>query len=71
MHFDPKLRDQVVERYKTLDLPTDWAGINPLLTAKVRNGKVEAVNISYPSDPTRQYLIYGSMYDKGLKTAAK
>ena len=72
VHFDPKVRDQIVERYKALDLPTDWAGINPLLTAKVgKDGKVEAVNISYPSDPTRQYLIYGSMYDKGLKTAAK
>ena len=35
VHFDPKVRDQVVARYKTLDLPTDWAGINPLLTAKV------------------------------------
>ena len=35
VHFDPKVRDQVVARYKALDLPTDWAGINPLLTAKV------------------------------------
>jgi dipeptidyl-peptidase III len=68
VHFDPKLRDQVVARYKTLDLPTDWAGINPLLTAKTgKHGKVEGVTISYPLDPTRQYLIYGEMYDKGLK----
>ena len=35
VHFDPKLRDQVVARYKKLNLPTYWAGINPLLTAKV------------------------------------
>ncbi len=68
VHFDPKLRDQVVARYTALDLPTYWAGINPLLTAKVgSDGKVEAVTISYPRNPTRQYLIYGSMYDKGLK----
>jgi len=72
VHFDPKLRDQVVARYKALDLPTYWAGVNPLLTAKVgSDGKVEAVSISYPHSPTRQYLIYGQMYDKGLKVPAQ
>ena len=72
VHFDPKLRDQVVARYKALDLPTYWAGINPLLTAKVgKNGKLEAVTVSYPRDPTHQYLIYGSMYDPGLKAGRK
>src|SRR5205085_5904851 len=34
VHFDPKLRDQVVARYKALDLPTYWAGINPQLIAQ-------------------------------------
>lgn len=72
VHFDPKLRDQVVARYKALNLPTYWAGVNPLLTAKVdSDGKLDAVSISYPRDPTRQYLIYGSMYDKGLKIPAQ
>ena len=28
VHFDPKLRDQVVERYRKLNLPTYWAGVN-------------------------------------------
>jgi dipeptidyl-peptidase-3 len=28
VHFDPALRDQVVARYKKLDLPIYWAGIN-------------------------------------------
>ena len=28
VHFDPKLRDQVVARYQKLDLPTYWCGIN-------------------------------------------
>ena len=28
VHFDPKLRDQVVSRYAKLDVPTYWAGIN-------------------------------------------
>jgi dipeptidyl-peptidase III len=68
VHFDPKVRDQVVARYKALDIPTYWAGINPLLTAKTgAAGKVEGVSISYPQSAVRQYLIYGSMYDKGLK----
>lgn len=67
VHFDPKLRDQVVARYKALNIPTYWAGINPLLTAKVNNGKAESVTISYPRDAVRQYLIYGAMYDEGIK----
>ncbi len=33
VHFDPALRDQVVARYKALDLPTYWAGVNTRLTA--------------------------------------
>src|SRR5205814_1439745 len=33
VHFDPALRDQVVARYKKLDLPAYWTGINSELTA--------------------------------------
>ena len=36
VHFDPALRDQVVARYKKLDLPTYWAGINPRADGDVR-----------------------------------
>jgi dipeptidyl-peptidase-3 len=56
-HFDTAVRDQVVARYKSLNLPTYWAGINPWLTQK--NGSVE---ISYPRDAVKQYLGYGAMY---------
>src|SRR5947209_20552375 len=42
-HFDPAVRDQVIARYKTLKLPTYWAGIN----ADLRQ-KGGAVTISYP-----------------------
>lgn len=71
VHFDPKLRDQIVARYKKLDIPTYWAGINPQLTAKVtKSGAVEKVTISYPENAVHQYLFYGSMYDKGLKVHA-
>jgi dipeptidyl-peptidase-3 len=63
VHFDPALRDQVVARYKALDLPTYWAGINPRLTADLdAQGKVTAVRISYPRNAVQQYLDYGAMY---------
>ena len=34
VHFDPALRDQVMERYRKLDIPTYWAGINPELNGE-------------------------------------
>lgn len=68
VHFDPKLRDQVVARYKTLDIPTYYAGLNPQLTAAMKkDGSVAGVEIAYPRDALNQYLLYGSMYDAGLK----
>jgi dipeptidyl-peptidase-3 len=73
VHFDPKLRDQIVERYKKLDIPAYWGGINPMLTAEFGSndtGRVWKVTISYPRDAVKQYLTYGAMYDKGLKVPA-
>jgi dipeptidyl-peptidase III len=68
VHFDPKLRDQVVARYKALDIPVYWAGVNPRLTAMFgKDGKVAGVDISYPRDAVHQYVLYGSMFDSGLK----
>jgi dipeptidyl-peptidase III len=64
VHFDPALRDQVVARYKKLGLPTYFAGINAQLTARIKNGVIQSVGISYPSDAAQQYLNYASMYDK-------
>jgi dipeptidyl-peptidase-3 len=61
--FDPALRDEVVARYRQLDLPTYSAGINPELTAELdASGSLIAVRIAYPRDPVRQYLAYGNMY---------
>ncbi len=63
VHFDPRLRDQIVARYKNLNLPTYWAGINPRLTADFDSqGKVTAVRMTYPRDAVQQYLEYGKMY---------
>ncbi len=67
VHFDTALRDQVLARYKKLDMPTYWAGINSKLTAQMdKAGEVEKVEMSYPTDPVDQYLSYGAMYDTGL-----
>ena len=67
VHFDPALRDQVVARYKKLNIPTYWAGINAWLVARFdAKGNVAGVEIQYPHDAVRQYLNYGAMYDKGL-----
>jgi dipeptidyl-peptidase-3 len=63
VHFEPTLRDQVVERYKKLDLPTYWTGINADLTACFGpHADVTAVGISYPRDYVKQQLGYSAMY---------
>jgi len=63
VRFDPAVRDQVVARYKALDLPTYWAGVNPELTARFDDkGAVAAVTIGYPRDAVKQYMAYGRMY---------
>ncbi len=65
VHFDPALRDQVMERYRKLDIPTYWAGINPDLTAHFDGaGKIVTVEISYPRDFVKQQLGYSEMYKK-------
>jgi len=68
--FDPSLRDQVVARFKKLNLPTYYAGINPLLTAAGSTANVK-VQMDYPRDAVKQYLTYGAMYSEGLKSAMK
>lgn len=67
VHFDASVRDQVIARYKSLNLPTYWAAVNVNLTAQIdKTGNATGVRISYPRDPVRQYLEYGRMYDSGL-----
>jgi dipeptidyl-peptidase-3 len=63
VHFDPKLRDQVVARFAALDVPAYWSGINSELTAEFdAAGKVKSVTISYPRDYVKQQLGYAAMY---------
>lgn len=53
VHFNPALRDEVVARYATLNLPAYWAGINPELH---RSGT--KVTMTYPRDIVKQRLGY-------------
>ncbi len=65
VHFDPKLRDQVVERYKKLNVPTYYAGINSDLTAQLDSaGKITKVDISYPRDYVKQQMAYSAINSK-------
>jgi dipeptidyl-peptidase-3 len=62
-HFDPALRDEIVARYKKLNLPTYFAGINADLTAQFdAKGNVVAVKITYPRDFVKQQLGYSAMW---------
>jgi dipeptidyl-peptidase-3 len=67
VRFDPKVRDQVIARYKSLKLPSYWAGINVELTM-APGGAVTAL---YPRDAVKQYLQYGAMYDASLKAPVR
>jgi dipeptidyl-peptidase-3 len=72
VHFNPALRDQVVARFKKLDLPTYWAGINPELTVTAAaDGKITSVLVSYPANAVHQYLNYASMYNPDLTPPAQ
>jgi len=62
VHFDPKLRDEVVERFKALNLPTFWHGIN----AELAKGKT--VTMTYPRDFAKQRLGYAAMYHPELSS---
>ncbi len=67
VHFDPKLRDEVVARVEKLQLPSYTGFVMPKLeAAKDASGAVTDVTISYPEDLTRQMLEYASL-TRGLR----
>src|SRR5271166_137634 len=67
VQFDPKMRDQVIERYKALNIPTYWVGVNAQLNAIASNGQGTSVEMSYPRNAVHQFLYYGSMYCDDVK----
>jgi dipeptidyl-peptidase-3 len=57
IHFDPTLRDQIVARVDTLQLPSYTGFVMPKLTPVVGpGGAITDVTISYPLDLTAQML---------------
>jgi dipeptidyl-peptidase III len=58
IHFNLAWRDQAVERYKSLDLPTFWSGINPDL---LPGNSPTDIRIVYPRDIVKQQLHYVSI----------
>jgi dipeptidyl-peptidase-3 len=61
IHFNPKLRDEVVARVKTLDLPSYTGYVMPRLEpVKGPDGQITDVTISYPMDLTKQMLEYSA-----------
>ena len=61
VHFDPKLRDEVVARVDRLHLPSYTGFVMPRLEAVTNaNGDITDVTISYPLDLTKQMLEYSS-----------
>jgi dipeptidyl-peptidase III len=62
IHFDPKLRDEVVRRVDALKLPSYTGFVMPKLTPVTdANGTITDVRISYPQDFTAQMLEYGGL----------
>ena len=59
IHFDPDLRDQVLQRVALVNLPSYSAFVMPKLEAvRGENGEIVDVTISYPLDLTQQMLEY-------------
>lgn len=57
IHFDPKVRDQVVARYAALNLPTYWAGVYPELQPTLdAKGNITKIEMTYPRDIVKQQL---------------
>src|SRR5262249_59865133 len=59
VHFDPALRDEIVQRVDRLNMPSYTGFVQPRLEA-VRDGQghITDVHISYPLDLTTQMLEY-------------
>jgi dipeptidyl-peptidase-3 len=59
VHFDPKLRDEVVTRVDKLNMPSYTGFVQPRLEAVTdAGGRITDVEISYPLDLTTQMLEY-------------
>jgi len=59
VHFDPALRDEIVQRVDRLNLPSYTGFVQPKLTPIIdAAGNIADVRISYPQDLEQQMLEY-------------
>ena len=59
VHFDPRLRDEIVERVDRLNMPSYTGFVQPRLQpVRAADGRVTDVTITYPLDLTAQMLEY-------------
>jgi dipeptidyl-peptidase III len=71
VHFDPALRDEVVERVDALNLPSYTAFVMPRLEARYGNdGEIVDVEISYPCDLETQMLEFSAFAREDHPTSA-
>jgi dipeptidyl-peptidase-3 len=62
IHFDPKVRDEIVARVDKLQLPSYSGFVMPKLTAATdAQGAITDVTMSYPQDLTTQMLEYSGV----------
>jgi dipeptidyl-peptidase-3 len=72
VHFDPKLRDEIVARVERLNMPSYTGFVQPKLEAvTAADGKITDVTISYPLDLTTQMLDYSGRLGQGSGGAAR
>ena len=65
------MRDEVVARYQKLNLSTYGSGLNANSAAKFGPGdRIENVDMSYPTEPVAEFLVYASMYDRAVAPSA-
>jgi dipeptidyl-peptidase-3 len=62
IHFDPALRDEIVDRVDKLKLPSYTGFVQPKLEpVRGHDGTVRDVKISYPRDLAAQMLEYAAI----------
>jgi dipeptidyl-peptidase-3 len=72
IHFDPRLRDEVVARVDALNLPSYNGFVMPKLTPVTdADGKITDVTVSYPMDLTKQMLEYSAASPKSKVQSTK
>lgn len=61
IHFDPKLRDQIVARVDAIHAPSYTGFVQPKLSVtRAANGDITDVTVSYPEDLTTQMLEFSA-----------